>query len=42
LEENIGSTGLDLSADDLAEIEDAASKIEILGARYPRARQTGL
>jgi aryl-alcohol dehydrogenase-like predicted oxidoreductase len=44
LEENIGAADLELSAADLAEIETAASKIEIQGARYPEhlERQTGL
>jgi len=35
LEENIGAASLSLSADDLREIEDAASKIQVQGARYP-------
>jgi aryl-alcohol dehydrogenase-like predicted oxidoreductase len=35
LEENIGAVALDLTADDLREIEDAASKIAVQGARYP-------
>jgi aryl-alcohol dehydrogenase-like predicted oxidoreductase len=35
LEENIGAAALSLSADDLREIEDAASKIHVQGARYP-------
>jgi aryl-alcohol dehydrogenase-like predicted oxidoreductase len=35
LEENIGAVGVELTADDLSEIEDAASKIEVQGARYP-------
>jgi aryl-alcohol dehydrogenase-like predicted oxidoreductase len=35
LEENIGAVDVDLTADDLGEIEDAASKIEVQGARYP-------
>ena len=44
LEENLGSAELELSAGDLAEIEAAAAKIEIQGARYPEhlERQTGL
>ncbi|ACL60964.1 aldo/keto reductase [Methylobacterium nodulans] len=33
LEENLASADVSLSADDLREIEDAASKIEVLGAR---------
>jgi aryl-alcohol dehydrogenase-like predicted oxidoreductase len=35
LEENIGATALELSADDLRDIESAASKITLQGARYP-------
>src|SRR5690242_6836214 len=34
LEENIGAVGVELTAAGLAEIEDAASKIEVQGARY--------
>jgi len=35
LDENIGSVALELTSDDLREIESAASKITVLGARYP-------
>ncbi len=35
LEENLGSVSVALTADDLREIEDAASKIKVQGARYP-------
>ena len=35
LEENIGAASTELSADDLREIERAASKITVQGARYP-------
>jgi aryl-alcohol dehydrogenase-like predicted oxidoreductase len=35
LEENIGAVALELTAGDLREIESAASKIEVQGARYP-------
>jgi aryl-alcohol dehydrogenase-like predicted oxidoreductase len=35
LEENIGAAALELSSDDLQQIEDAASKITVQGARYP-------
>jgi aryl-alcohol dehydrogenase-like predicted oxidoreductase len=35
LEENIGAASLELTADDLREIEDAAAKITVRGARYP-------
>jgi len=35
LEENIGAASIELSSDDLLEIESAASKIKVQGARYP-------
>ena len=35
LEENIGAASVELTADDLREIDDAASKITGAGARYP-------
>src|SRR5437867_1724250 len=35
LEENIGAVSVDLTSDDLREIDSAASKIEVQGARYP-------
>jgi len=35
LEENLGAADVELTADDLRDIESAASKIEIQGARYP-------
>jgi aryl-alcohol dehydrogenase-like predicted oxidoreductase len=35
LEENIAGASVGLSADDLREIDDAASKIDVQGARYP-------
>ena len=37
LEENLGAAGIELTPDDLREIEDAASKITIQGARLPEA-----
>ncbi len=44
LEENIGAVAVNLSSDDLREIESAASKITVQGARYPEhlERMTGL
>ena len=44
LDENIGAVAVTLTADDLREIESAASKIAIQGARYPEAleKRTGL
>ena len=43
LEENIGADAVDLTSDDLREIEDAASQITVAGARYPEdlERRTG-
>jgi aryl-alcohol dehydrogenase-like predicted oxidoreductase len=35
LEENIGSVSVELTGDDLREVESAASKITVQGARYP-------
>jgi aryl-alcohol dehydrogenase-like predicted oxidoreductase len=35
LEENIGAVSVELTPDDLSDIEDAASKITVEGARYP-------
>jgi aryl-alcohol dehydrogenase-like predicted oxidoreductase len=35
LEENIGATTIELTSDDLREIDSAASKITVQGARYP-------
>src|SRR5438093_2528759 len=44
LEENIGAAAVELTTDDLREIEGAASKITVQGERYPEqlARVTGL
>jgi aryl-alcohol dehydrogenase-like predicted oxidoreductase len=44
LEENIGAAAVELTADDLREIESAASKIKVEGARYPERleKMTGL
>ncbi len=43
LEENIGAAAIELTADDLREIESAASRIKVQGARYPEhlERMTG-
>ena len=40
LEENIGAAEVELSADELTEIEDAASKIQVQGGRYSEASGT--
>ena len=37
LEENVKAADVELTAEDLAEIESAASQITIQGARYPEA-----
>jgi aryl-alcohol dehydrogenase-like predicted oxidoreductase len=44
LDENLAAVTLQLTANDLRELEDAASKITIQGARYPEAveKMTGL
>jgi aryl-alcohol dehydrogenase-like predicted oxidoreductase len=39
LQENIGAVAIELTPDDLSEIEDAASKITVQGARYPEKLQ---
>lgn len=39
LEENLGAVAIELTADDLSRITDAASQIEIEGARYPEHLQ---
>ena len=39
LEENLGAARIQLSADDLREIDRAASQIEVQGARYPERMQ---
>jgi len=37
LEENLGAANIQLTAEDLGEIDRAASQIEVHGARYPEA-----
>src|SRR5687768_1276193 len=39
LEENLGAADIELSANELAEIKDAASKIQIQGGRYAEAQE---
>ena len=39
LEENIGATAIELPPDELRELENAAAKIAVQGARYPEALQ---
>ncbi|PYK27709.1 MAG: aldo/keto reductase, partial [Verrucomicrobia bacterium] len=44
LEENIGAASIELTSEDLREIDSAASEIEVQGARYPERLEamTGL
>jgi aryl-alcohol dehydrogenase-like predicted oxidoreductase len=44
LDENLGALDIELTADDLREIEDTSSRIPIQGARYPEAieKMTGI
>jgi aryl-alcohol dehydrogenase-like predicted oxidoreductase len=44
LDENIGSVAVELTAEDLREIDSAASQIKVEGARYPEKleKMTGL
>lgn len=44
LDENIGAIAVELTSEDLREIDNASSKIEVQGARYPEKleRMTGL
>jgi aryl-alcohol dehydrogenase-like predicted oxidoreductase len=39
LEENLGAAAIQLSREDLREIDRAASRIEVHGARYPEQLQ---
>ena len=39
LEENMGAAAIELTSDDLREIDSAASKITVEGARYPEAME---
>jgi aryl-alcohol dehydrogenase-like predicted oxidoreductase len=44
LDENIGAVSIELTSDDLREIDNAAAEIQVQGARYPEEmeRRTGL
>jgi aryl-alcohol dehydrogenase-like predicted oxidoreductase len=44
LEENIGAVNVELTPEDLREIDTVASQISVQGARYPEAleKRTGL
>jgi aryl-alcohol dehydrogenase-like predicted oxidoreductase len=39
LEENLGAADVELSPDDLAELDDASTQVKIVGDRYPEAMQ---
>jgi hypothetical protein len=39
LEENLGAAAVELTADDLREIESAAARIRVQGARYSESAQ---
>jgi aryl-alcohol dehydrogenase-like predicted oxidoreductase len=39
LEENLGAANVELTSDDLVEIKDAVSRVEVQGARYPEHLQ---
>jgi aryl-alcohol dehydrogenase-like predicted oxidoreductase len=39
LDENLGAAAIELTPDDLGEIERAAAQIQVLGARYPEHLQ---
>ena len=39
LEENLGAANIQLTADDLRQIDNASSKIPVQGARYPENLQ---
>ena len=39
LEENLGGASVELTQVDLREIEEAAARIEVRGARYPEAME---
>ena len=39
LDENLGAATIELTADDLGEIERAAAQIQVQGARYPEHLQ---
>jgi aryl-alcohol dehydrogenase-like predicted oxidoreductase len=39
LDENLAAAGLDLTTDDLAELDDASASVQVQGDRYPEAMQ---
>ena len=39
LEENLGAAALELSAEDVREIDEAAARVAVVGARYPEVME---
>ena len=39
LEENLGAADLELTPEDLAELDEASAAVEVQGDRYPEAMQ---
>ena len=39
LDENLGSAELTLTADDLAELDQASTEVKVVGDRYPESMQ---
>jgi len=39
LDENMGATDLDLTPEDLAELDNATASVQVQGDRYPEAMQ---
>ncbi|GAB3077144.1 aldo/keto reductase [Pedococcus soli] len=39
LDENLAATGIELSADDLSELDDASASVRVRGDRHPEAMQ---
>ena len=39
LDENLGATAVDLTAEDLAELDTASAEVQVVGERYPEAMQ---
>jgi hypothetical protein len=42
LDENIGAAAVELTSDDLQEVESATSQIEVQGARYSESSQRAI
>jgi aryl-alcohol dehydrogenase-like predicted oxidoreductase len=39
LDENLGAADLDLTSEDLAELDSASANVQVVGDRYPEAMQ---